>query len=109
MKHILVMIALLVGVLPHVHAEDHRGHVHDADGSEQLCPAHVCACHSCDESSCTEELDIEKKTGSISVVVIRPSTDTILFIFTEPKPVLRRGTYPVHSALSALKTVHLLI
>jgi len=110
LKHILVMVALLVSsALPHVHAEDHHDHVHEADVQEQLCASHVCACTSCDDASCIDELEVERKTGSISVAVMRPSTDIILFVFTEPKPVLRRGTYPVHSALSALKTVHLLI
>lgn len=109
LKHILIMIALLAGAMPHVHAEDHHDHVHEADAQEQLCSSHVCACHSCDESPCMEELEVERHQVSISVAVDRPSSDIILFVFNESKPVLRRVTYPLHSALSALKTVHLLI
>ncbi|WP_372797729.1 hypothetical protein [Pontiella sp.] len=108
-KHILVVLALLFSALPCVHAEDHAGHLHDNDASQQLCTAHDCGCHTCDEASCPEELDVETHTVSISVAVNIPPGDIVLFVYTESKPVLRRAASPVYSALSALKTVHLLI
>ncbi|MDZ8118678.1 hypothetical protein [Pontiella agarivorans] len=109
LKHILVVIALLFSALPCIHAEDQACQPHEKDASQQLFPFHVCGCHHCDELACSEELDAETSTVSVTVAVEPLPQAVILYVFTETKPVLRRATSPVYSALTALKIVHLLI
>ncbi len=109
LKHILVVIALLLGALPCAHAEEHAAHSHEAASGAQFCSSPICGCHICDEAACSEELGVDSISVSVSVAVDSPPADIILFVFTETRPVIQRPVSPVCSALSALKTVHLLI
>jgi hypothetical protein len=109
LKHILVVGALLVTMLPCSHAVAHHEHEHGS--AMELCEvsASPCECHSCDHEPCSDQCEIEFNPAPGSLVIEQPPSPTVLFILPEPRPAKNEIPPPISGFLAAIQTVQLLI
>ena len=109
LKHILVVVALLVIVLPCVHAA-HYGHHHD-EGVElcEIAAEPCCACHSHEQPPCTDNVEIRLDRTPDATTIEQPSAPPLLYLLPKDKPALKKAVLPPPGILAALQTVQLLI
>ena len=108
LKHILVVAALMLMVMPCTHAQDHDVHAHGEGSAPEICATHACSCHSCDTESCIEMLEVQDLSVSLTSVEA-PSSSILLMVFSETKPLTKRVPSSVPGILASLQTVQLLI
>ncbi len=109
LKHILVVVALLVAMLPCGHAEHHD---HGQDVAMELCAvaAAPCECHSCNHQPCPDSVEIQlDRYAPDSNTIEPPSTPALLFVLPETKSVLKQTPPPDPGILAVIQTVQLLI
>lgn len=109
LKNILVVIALLITAWPCIHADHHADPSFIPDAVAEIAESHHCSCHSCEETVCTKTLEVQQTVAFIPVISATPSSDQLLLILSETKPVVRQITTSVYDPLVALKTIQLLI
>ena len=107
LKHILVVGALLVTMLPYSHAIMH----HEHGSAMELCEVSAlpCQCHSCDHEPCSDQAEIQLKTAPGTQSIEQSSNPTVLFIVPEPLLTKSKNSPPVVGVLASIQTIQLLI
>lgn len=108
-KHVLIALALLVGLVPCGHAFLHHDHDHLAAMEVCALSSIPCECHSCDHKACTPKTGEQRILPPVPATVEPPSSPAVLFVLPETAPAIRPSTPPVSGVLAILQTVQLLI
>lgn len=108
-KHMLVVTALLMAMLPCSHALGHHAHEPEPETTSCSLTAQPCECHSCDHGPCPGDAVVEYDLVPASEIVAPPATETVLFRLPEPRQALSPILSPVSATLAVLQTVQLLI
>lgn len=109
LKNMLIVVALLITAWPCTHADNHPDSSTDHETISAIGESHHCSCHTCEHTVCTEDLEAQQTLAMVPVLSVVPSSDLLLLVLSETKPVVRRMSGPVYDPLVALQTVQLLI
>lgn len=107
-KNILVVIALWVTALPCAHAMGHFDHTSHSNASE-IFATHCCSCHSSEKPECFDHQEIPQDIFSVPHPEVWPSSDLVLLVLNESKPIFIPVDFNIYAPLIALQTVRLLI
>ena len=108
LKHILVVVALLVTMLPCGHAEMHHNHQHDG---VVLCSLALepCSCHSCKDSFCFDQGALHVRPVLSSLVIRPPRVPMLFFVAPKHWAVISIPPPVSNNTLAILQTIQLLI